>query len=62
MGDFTAALATALALIVRLDRDLVAIVSLSLLVWRRCVVYRWERRWRSADFLDETRWEPCSML
>ena len=32
MEDFTAAIATALALIVRLDHDLVAIVSLSLLV------------------------------
>jgi tungstate transport system permease protein len=32
MEDFSAAIATAVALIVRLDRDLVAIVSLSLLV------------------------------
>ena len=67
MEDFTAALATALALIVGFDRDLVGIVSLSLLVSMSAVSLAavcglpLERRWRYAGFPDVTWWEPCSM-
>ena len=67
MDDFRAAFYMAIGLLVGLDRELVAIVRLSLTVSLAAVSLaavcgcRWERRWRYAGFQDRPWWVPCSM-